>query len=99
MDDYPVRYPGLLEELTRAGVKNYEMESSTLFTLAMLRGIKAGTVCAAYSTRLDNRAITKEEKTKAERECILTGLGALRYLEKIKKKKGYGVDGSVWLPW
>ncbi len=98
MDDFPVRYPGLLDELARYGVLNYEMESSTLFTLATLRGIKAGTVCAAYSTRYDNRPITKEEKKVAEKNTILTGLKAVVHLEKIKNWPKMGVSGEVWVP-
>ncbi len=98
MDDFPTREGGLLDELTSCKVANYEMESSTLFTLAQLREIKAGCVCAAYSTRYDNKPITKEQKVKAERECVLTGLGALQYLERIKKEPKVGVKDEVWVP-
>jgi uridine phosphorylase len=98
MDDFPTREGGLLEELYKCKVANYEMESSTLFTLAHLREIKAGCVCAAYSTRHDNKPITHDQKEKAEKECLLTGLGALQYLERIKKEKKVGVKENIWLP-
>ena len=99
MEDFPTRAEGLVDELTACGVMNYEMESSTLFSLASVKRIKAGTVCAAYSTRYDNKPITKEQKEKAERECIETSLGALTYLEKMKQGPKAGIGDKVWLPW
>jgi len=98
MQDFPTRAEGLLEELYKSNVANFEMESSTLFSLASVKGIKAGTVCAAYSTRYDNKPITPETKNKAEKECVLTGLGSLAYLEKIRTGENAGVKGDIWVP-
>ncbi|MEK7483507.1 MAG: nucleoside phosphorylase, partial [Planctomycetota bacterium] len=48
----PPREPKLLEHLEQVGVKNLEMETSTLFTLAQLKkGMRAGCVCAIYANR------------------------------------------------
>ena len=37
--------------LGRMGVANMEMETSTLFTLATLAGVRAGAVCAIFANR------------------------------------------------
>ena len=41
MRTLPVRYPQLAEELRRQGVANLEMESSALFVLTSLAGLRA----------------------------------------------------------
>ena len=43
---------GLLEEMRRAGVLNFEMEAATLFTLARLFGLRAGSVCSVIAHRI-----------------------------------------------
>jgi uridine phosphorylase len=43
---------GLLEEMRRAGVLNFEMEAATLFTLARLFGLRAGAVCSVIAHRI-----------------------------------------------
>ena len=52
MRTLPVRYPELAEELRRQRVANLEMESSALFVLAGLAGLRSGTICAAYAQRV-----------------------------------------------
>lgn len=42
----------LLQVLQKARVLNFEMETATLFTLASLRGLRAGAVCAAFANRV-----------------------------------------------
>jgi uridine phosphorylase len=44
----------LYEDLRRAGVLNFEMESSTIFTLSSIYGARAGTVCAVIANRITN---------------------------------------------
>jgi uridine phosphorylase len=44
----------LLPTLQKAKVLNFEMETATLFTLASLYGLRAGSVCAAYAKRCRN---------------------------------------------
>lgn len=48
------------------GVKNYEMEASLLFTLAQLRGIRAGCICAAFANRKQGAFVDSDLKHKAE---------------------------------
>jgi len=45
----------LLPTLQKAGVLNFEMETATLYTLASLQGLRAGTVCAVYANRFTNK--------------------------------------------
>ena len=45
----------LLPTLQKAKVLNFEMETATLFTLANLYGLRAGSVCAVYANRCTNK--------------------------------------------
>lgn len=44
----------LLPTLQKAKVLNFEMETATLFTLASLYGLRAGSICAVYANRCRN---------------------------------------------
>jgi len=44
----------LLPTLQKAKVLNFEMETATLFTLANLYGLRAGSICAVYANRCRN---------------------------------------------
>jgi len=48
------RMEDLLPTLQKAKVLNFEMETATLFTLASLYGLRAGSVCAVYANRCRN---------------------------------------------
>jgi len=48
------RMEDLLPTLQKAKVLNFEMETATLFTLANLYGLRAGSVCAVYANRCRN---------------------------------------------
>ena len=37
---FPLRHPNLVEDLAKLNILNFEMESSTLFTLANVRGLE-----------------------------------------------------------
>ncbi len=76
----------IVEDLRTAKVVNFEMESATLFTLANLFGLRAGTVCAVYAQR-----VTNEFAVKGEREAIEVANEAVRILhewDNLKEKKG-----------
>jgi uridine phosphorylase len=45
----------LLPTLQKAKVLNFEMETATLFTLANLYGLRAGSICAVYANRCTNK--------------------------------------------
>jgi len=48
------RMEDLLPTLQKAKVLNYEMKTATLFTLASLYGLRAGSICAVYANRCRN---------------------------------------------
>ena len=80
MRTLPVRYPHLAEELRRQRVANLEMESSALFVLAGLAGLRAGTVCAAYAQRIEGTFLEGAAKEAAEARCIDVGLAGIHLL-------------------
>jgi len=84
MRTLPVRYPELAEELRRQGVANLEMESSALFVLAGLAGLRSGTVCAAYAQRTDGTFLEGAAKEAAEARCIDAGLAGIHLLWEIE---------------
>lgn len=87
-DKFPVKDSHLPDKLAKWNVYNYEMESSTLFTLASLANYRAGTVCAVYANRFSKEFIDSDQKTKAEKNSIICGLDAavlIRKMDGIKK--------------
>ncbi len=82
------------QKLDEMNVLNLEMETSCLFTLAALRGFRAGSVCAVYANRHHNQFVDSHQKDEAEKRCIEVGLGAVEVLAKMDAKKG----NSPWLP-
>ena len=92
---FPPARPAILTDLVRQGVKNLEMETSCLLTLASLRGFRAGAVCAVLASRQDQRFIAPPDKETAERNCILVGLQAFRNLARLDRERG---DKPHWHP-
>ena len=95
MRTLPVRYPDLAEELRRQGVANLEMESSALFVLAGLAGLRAGTVCTAYAQRVDGTFLEGAAKEAAEARCIDVGLAGIHLLWAIDN----GDEGDPHARW
>lgn len=95
IEGFSPRFPDIVERLARQGVKNLEMETSCLLTLAALRGFPAGAVCAVYATRTDNVFITPAQKDAAELACVSTGLRALHLLDAMERARG---ERPVWHP-
>lgn len=93
MRTLPVRYPDLAEELRRQRVANLEMESSALFVLAGLAGLRSGTICAAYAQRTDGTFLEGAAKEAAESRCIDAGLAGIRLLWQADTK----IDGGNML--
>ena len=85
----------IVARLAAQGVKNLEMETSTLLTLASFRGFLAGAVCAIYATRHDNVFITPAQKDAAELACVRCGLGGLHTLAAMEAARG---DRPTWHP-
>jgi uridine phosphorylase len=88
MRTLPVRYPELAEELRRQRVANLEMESSALFVLAHLAGLRSGTVCAAYAQRTDGTFLEGAAKEAAEARCIDAGLAGIHLLWQVDADGG-----------
>lgn len=84
------RDPDLLDRLARQGVRNMEMEASTLFTMASVLGLRAGAVCALFANRPRNAFIGEGEKQAAEDRAIAVGLEALRVIEAMDARAGDG---------
>jgi len=92
---FPPRDVELPAKLDSMNVSNLEMESSCLFTLASLSGLRAGAVCAIYANRHKNEFIDTETKDKAEGMCLETGLAAIEILNAMDTAKG---EKPLWLP-
>ena len=92
---FPIKDEGLIDRLIKQGIKNLEMECSTLFTLASLRGFRAGAVCVVFASRTKNEFIKPEKKNEAELKAIKTTLRAFDILNKMDIQKG---KSQFWLP-
>jgi uridine phosphorylase len=82
------RDPELIERLTRQGVKNLEMETSCLLTMAALRGLRAGAVCATFASRPRDAFIDEHGRATAETDVVEVGLSALHYLADMREQRG-----------
>lgn len=80
---FPPRDPELPTRLGGLGVKNMEMEASLLFSLATLRGYRAGAVCAIYANRGADTFVDSDLKDAAEAACIQAGLKAFEVLRRM----------------
>lgn len=56
-DAFYAETPEWIAELNRLGILNVEMESSALFVVARLRGLRAGMVCAASSNLVGGQSL------------------------------------------
>ena len=92
---FPPRDTKVETRLAREGVTNLEMETSTLLTLASLRGVRAGAVCAVYANRVHDTFIPHEDKQAAERRCVEVGLRGLDKLATLAEARG---ERSCWHP-
>lgn len=77
---FPPWNPDAIDALARIGVLNLEMETSTLLTLASLRGFRAGSVCTVFAERPNDRFVPPERKQEFEDRVVGVGLDALRRL-------------------
>jgi uridine phosphorylase len=77
---------GLIKELQKANVMNFEMEAATLFTLASIYGFRAGAVCAVYANRVADEFAVKGEE--AVIDCGNEAAKILAEMDDQKTKKG-----------
>jgi len=92
-----IKYPQLPDELSKMNVYNFEMESSTLFTLSTMLGLRASTICLVLNNRQRGTFIDPEGYKQGEKNCMIIGLEAFKYLEEMdleKEKKGK----KYWFP-
>ena len=87
MRTLPVRYPHLAEELRAQRVANFEMESSALFVLSTLAGLRSGTVCAVYAQRIEGTFPEGAAKDVAEARCIDAGLTGIHLLWEMDQQQ------------
>jgi uridine phosphorylase len=92
MRTLPVRYPALADELRLQRVANLEMESSALFVLTHLAGLRSGTICAAYAQRTDGTFLEGAAKEAAEARCIDAGLAGIHLLWQVDTDGGDSLD-------
>jgi uridine phosphorylase len=81
--DYLPLMEDLLSTLQKAKVLNFEMETATLYTLANLYGLRAGSICAVHASRCTN----KFEPGAGEENAIKIANEATKILYKWDKKK------------
>jgi uridine phosphorylase len=93
----PIRDLGIVEEMARQGVLNFEMEASALLILATLAGRRAGVVCAAFSQRTTGDFVMGEERERAERSALHTGLEALTILAEMDRARR-AAGAAHWRP-
>lgn len=74
---FPAMEPNLEDKLAQIGVLNFEMETSTLFTLAALRKWRAGAVCTVFAQRHHQHFVADDDRSAFEDRCVDTALGAL----------------------
>lgn len=102
LQQLPVRFPDLADEMARQGVVNFEMEASALLVLATLAGCKAGVVCTAYAQRATGTLVHGAQAERAEAACIDTGLEALCLLaemdEAVHAEGALHWRPSLWVP-
>ncbi len=55
------RLQGTLEDFRHIGCTNYEMENATLFTVASVLGLKAGSICGVVAKRTDSESVAPHE--------------------------------------
>jgi uridine phosphorylase len=84
---FPPRYDNIPGELAKMGVLNFEMETSTLFSLATLSGARAGSICTVIANRPKNTFIDAQFKSQCEEKLFSVGFQALHVLEKMDQLK------------
>ncbi|MFH0749684.1 MAG: nucleoside phosphorylase [Candidatus Gottesmanbacteria bacterium] len=85
-DYFPSHKAHLLKDMQIAGVQNFEMEASCLFTLASLFGKRAGAVCTVIANRVTNEFEITDEYQKRAGHVASLAVHILNGWDKEKKK-------------
>jgi len=76
---------GLVSDLRNAGVLNFDMECSCLFTLSQIYGARAGSICAVFANREKD-----EFKMVGEEDCAKCASEAVKILTEWDDAKNRG---------
>lgn len=96
VEGFPILNDQSLSQLSGLGVKNFEMETSTLFVLSQVRGVRAGAICAVYANRPRDVFADEITRKKSEKRCIEVSLKAFLNLYALDQKKDAG--DVLWSP-
>lgn len=80
----------LISDLRKANVIGFEMETSTVFVLANIYGLRAGSICAVYANRTKDEFIAGAGET----ECVRAANEAVKILSEWDAKKSKA--GKPW---
>jgi uridine phosphorylase len=75
-----------IETLQDAGVLNFEMEASSILTLAGLYGLRAGAICTVYANRVTGEFRTDGQRKAAETASLAAAL--LSKMDRVKDRAG-----------
>ncbi|MHA1617157.1 MAG: uridine phosphorylase [Candidatus Njordarchaeales archaeon] len=84
---------GLIDDLRKMRVLNFEMEAATIFTLANIFGARAGAVCAVFANRITNEFVKAGEKEAAE-----VASEAVKILKEWDDERDRLGKSRYWLP-
>ena len=73
----PRRFQGITEEWRRLHVLNYEMESSTVLTLASAMGLRGGCVAGVVVNRARSENVSKADLEAGESNAVRVAVGAV----------------------
>lgn len=93
----PRHVRGMTDEWRRLGVLNYEMESSTLFTVCRALGLRGGCVTGVINTRTteEARPITPEDLRRGEEHAVAVAVAAAGLLVRATSRgRGPGCVSS-----
>jgi uridine phosphorylase len=76
----PRRFQGITEEWRRLHVLNYEMESSTVLTLAAAMGLRGGCVAGVVVNRARSETVTHADLEIGEANAVRVAVGAVARL-------------------
>ena len=76
----PRRFQGITEEWRRLHVLNYEMESSTVLTLASAMGLRGGCVAGVVVNRARSENVTKADLEAGESNAVRVAVAAIARL-------------------
>ena len=77
----------IFEEMKRAGVLNFEMETAALFTLARLFGFRSGSVCSVIANRITG---VWSDSGGIERACTVAAEAVVRLTEWDARTRALG---------